>query len=80
MKLLFLGKLRDIAGTAEQELATDRSLDWVGVLAALEPALSAALSDPAVRVARNGELLADRERLSAQSDDELAFLPPVSGG
>jgi molybdopterin synthase sulfur carrier subunit len=80
MRLLFLGKLRDVAGVPEMDLTVERPLDWSGLLAHLEPTLASAVADPAVHVACNGELLRDRERLSAGAGDEVAFLPPVSGG
>ena len=36
--------------------------------------------DEKVKVAHNGTLLADRTSLSAHDGDEIALLPPVSGG
>lgn len=80
MRLLFLGKLRDVAGGPEICLAVEGALDWSGLMARLDPGVAAAIADPAVHVACNGELLRERERLSAGAGDELAFLPPVSGG
>jgi molybdopterin synthase sulfur carrier subunit len=42
--------------------------------------LAAAVRDPRVKVALNGAVLADREALVARHGDEIALLPPVSGG
>ena len=78
VKLVFLGKLAGLAGMAERDLVSP--LDWVGVLAALPLDLAEAVADGKVRVAVNGELLVDKSALSARSGDEVAFLPPVSGG
>lgn len=76
-KLVFLGKLADLAGAAEREVAPGPLAD---VLAALPTALAVALLDERVRIALNGDLIAHPEALVLQGGDELAFLPPVSGG
>ncbi|QDH36249.1 MoaD/ThiS family protein [Porphyrobacter sp. YT40] len=55
-------------------------LGWEGLKAALPPALADALDDPRNRVALNGALLADKAALQAAAGDEIALLPPVSGG
>ncbi|WP_374527723.1 MoaD/ThiS family protein [Novosphingobium sp.] len=75
-KLVFLGRLADIAGRSELDVAPG-SLE--AVLAALDPALALALLDERVRMALNGELIGERGLVLA-AGDELAFLPPVSGG
>ncbi|MFM2300502.1 MAG: hypothetical protein RLZZ84_238 [Pseudomonadota bacterium] len=74
--LVFLGKLADIAGRGELAVAAG-PLD--AVLAGLDPALALALLDERVRIALNGELVGERS-IVLRSGDELAFLPPVSGG
>jgi sulfur-carrier protein len=76
--IVFLGKLADLAGTPAMELAAP--LNWQGLVAALPEALGAAANDPRNRVALNGELLADKADLAAGEGDEIAILPPVSGG
>lgn len=78
LKLVFLGRLEDAAGAPELAVAPASSLD--AVLADLDPALAAALSGERVRLALNGTLVADRGALTLRDGDELAFLPPVSGG
>lgn len=75
---MFLGRLEDAAGEAEREVIHAPSLDRV--LAGLETELVAALADPRVRLAVNGDLVSDRAALVLADGDELAFLPPVSGG
>jgi sulfur-carrier protein len=75
--LVFLGRLADVAGT--NELAVEPGpLDQI--LATLEPALAVALLDERVRIAFNGELLPEPVTIVLGEGDELAFLPPVSGG
>ena len=77
LKLVFLGRLEDAAGAAERTVPHADSL--ADVLAGLEPELAEALRGPRVRVAVNGELVSAQAH--ALSDgDEIAFLPPVSGG
>ena len=78
LKLVFLGRLEDAAGAGEMEVATVATLPEL--LAALEPDLAAALASAKVRLAVNGKLTTDRDALVLRDGDELAFLPPVSGG
>lgn len=76
-RLVFLGRLEDLAGAGEREVAAG---PLEAVLAALEPELAVALLGERVRIALNGALLADRGGIVLGEGDELAFLPPVSGG
>jgi molybdopterin synthase sulfur carrier subunit len=78
LKLVFLGRLVDVAGAAEREVAPVPSI--AALLAGLEPDLSAVLAGPRVRIAVNGNLVADRGVFTLRDGDEVAFLPPVSGG
>ncbi len=76
--VLFLGPLRDAAGMADCEVAAP--LDWEGLLAAVPAELAAQLREPRVHVACAGRVLADKTALDARDGDEVALLPPVSGG
>ena len=76
--MVLLGKLADLGGAPALSLAGP--LDWAGLKAALSDILAEAIDDPRVRVAVNGALLADKAALQAGEDDEIALLPPVSGG
>ena len=78
VKIVFLGKLADLAGAPEREIGGP--LDWAGLLSALEPALAEAVGGHKIRIALNGALLADKSALAAADGDEVALLPPVSGG
>ncbi|QGN54398.1 MoaD/ThiS family protein [Novosphingobium sp. Gsoil 351] len=74
LKVLFLGRLQDAAGAGERMVEYRRHV--AGLIDSFEPALAAALRSPKVRVAVNGAIGA-----SVLTDgDEVAFLPPVSGG
>ena len=74
IKVLFLGRLRDAAG--EDERAVPAQRDVAALICGFEPELAAALRSDKVRVAVNGVLGATE----LADGDEVAFLPPVSGG
>ncbi len=76
-KLVFLGRLEDLAGAAERQVAAGTLAD---VLDALDSDLAAALRADRIRLALNGTLVGDRAAVVLGEGDELAFLPPVSGG
>ena len=76
--ILFLGPLRDLAGV--ETLAVDAPLDWAGLLNAVGPAVAEQLQEERVNVACAGKVLADKVSLNARDGDEVALLPPVSGG
>ncbi|MEM1195189.1 MAG: MoaD/ThiS family protein [Pseudomonadota bacterium] len=78
MKIVFLGPLRDLAGQATLEVPAP--LDWTGLLAAVGPHVAAQLDEERVNVACAGKVLGDKTALSAGYGEEVALLPPVSGG
>lgn len=77
VKLVFLGRLEDLAGP-ELQIETPASL--AAAIAGLEPAVAAAVSEPRIRVAVNGVVIIDPTSVQLRDGDEVAFLPPVSGG
>lgn len=76
--ILFLGPLRDLEGVAAREV--EAPLDWAGLLGAVSEAVADQLAHKRVNVACAGKVLADKTALAAQEGDEVALLPPVSGG
>lgn len=78
-RLLFLGRLEDLAGAPELRVPLSGPTPLAQVVAGLPAALVEALQGPRVRLALNGDLVGP-EGLSLGDEDELAFLPPVSGG
>ena len=78
LKLVFLGRLEDAAGAPDREVAA--AATGAAVLAALDPELAAALSAERIRIAVNGALVRDFAAQALADGDEIAFLPPVSGG
>ncbi len=76
--VVFLGPLRDLA--QDLSVKIEAPLDWAGLLEAVGPPIAEHLRDDRVHVACAGKLLADRTALLAYDGDEVALLPPVSGG
>ncbi len=77
-RLVFLGRLQDLAGAAERLVEAPQASTVDALLDELEPELAAALRSPKVRIAVAGALGGlDR---TVSDGDEVAFLPPVSGG
>jgi molybdopterin synthase sulfur carrier subunit len=83
-RLVFLGRLEELAGRPFEDLASSAPLDWTDVLGWLGEWYSAELAEivdgEKVKVAQNGALVADKRALVLADGDEIAFLPPVSGG
>lgn len=78
IRLVFLGRLEDAAGAPERAAEAVPTLD--ALLDALEPDLAEVLRGDKVRIAVNGALVHSRESPMLSDGDEVAFLPPVSGG
>ena len=78
MRLVFLGKLADLAGAPER--AAEAPLDWGALSELLDGDLADMVAGPKVKLAVNGAVLADKRTLMAVDGDEVALLPPVSGG
>ncbi|MEL7447014.1 MAG: MoaD/ThiS family protein [Pseudomonadota bacterium] len=76
--IIYLGPLRDLAGTESTEI--DAPLDWKALLDAVGPDVADQLLQDRVNIACGGKVLADKTALAAQDGDEIALLPPVSGG
>jgi len=79
MRVLFFAQTRDATGTAELEMKISGSLGvkeiWRALIAA-QPKLAAFRGS--TRLARNGEYADSETKFS--DTDEVALIPPVSGG
>ncbi len=73
-KLLYFGRLAEAVGRADQDLQLGRDMRMAGDLRRLHPALAG----PHVKVVINKSVA--RDDAPVTDDDEIAFLPPVSGG
>ena len=74
LKVLFLGRLQDAAGAGERSVG--HQADVAALIGSFEARLAEALRSDKVRVAVNGAIGAT----ALKDGDEVAFLPPVSGG
>ena len=80
VKVVMLGRLRDVAGWRERDLAPAPSTlsALKAFLAGEDATLGEALDGKGVQAALNKALLRGDAALGA--GDEVAFLPPMSGG
>ncbi len=79
IRLVFLGRLADLAGAGEIELPADAAVTLPAILSQLAEPLAAALREARVKCALNGSIV-PHKGLIVTSGDGLAFLPLVSGG
>ena len=79
-RVLMLGRLRDVAGWRERTLDTPpETLSALrDLLSREDPILGEALAGKGVQAAVNKTLV--REDVALKPEDEIAFLPPMSGG
>jgi len=80
-RLLFFGRLGDLARTGPTHLSLDvpRTVAQIKtMIAAHDPVLGQALHAPTTRVIVNDAFVDDKATVT--DHDEIAFLPPVSGG
>ena len=79
-RVLLFGKLRDVAGWRERAVSpAPASLAALRALLALDdPDLAAALAGPGIQAVVNRQMVRGDHPLVA--GDEVAFLPPMSGG
>jgi len=75
---MFLGRLQELAGATERAVDAAPGATVEALLELLERDLAAQLRSPKVRIAVGGVLGGLDRTLS--DGDEVAFLPPVSGG
>lgn len=85
IRVVYLGRLADVAGRAESEFASSSGdFDWPDLVEVLRNHVNDAIAEEArdhrTKVALNGAIVSDREALVARHGDEVALLPPVSGG
>ncbi|MET0546122.1 MAG: MoaD/ThiS family protein [Caulobacterales bacterium] len=83
-RLLFFGRLADIAGGAERDMPLSPAIGTLTqlreFLAKENSALGEALERPNIRAAINKALAPLRGDFPISDADEIAFMPPLSGG
>ena len=83
IRLVFLGKFGELAPAELAEVSLPREVrtlsDLQGWLAQNAPLLAKAIAATRTRLVLNQEVVHDLSRAIA-SGDEVAFLPPMSGG
>jgi len=77
-RVLLFGRLGDVAGWRERQVAAAGLFAIRDSLAAEDPALGEALAAPGVQIALNQAIVRGDARVGP--DAEVAFLPPMSGG
>ena len=77
-RVLLFGRLSDVAGWREREIASPFLSALKARLTTDDPALGEALAGPGVQVALDQVIVRGDTALNA--DTEVAFLPPMSGG
>ena len=80
-KIVFLGKLKDSAGVSERDVSLPSMStpeELIAFIAGDNEILAAQLSEPSVRIIINKSILPDRVLPDVM--DEVAFMPPLSGG
>lgn len=83
-RVLFFGKLRDVAGVAEMPMPPSAPGGRLSALTRLvtssHPTLLEALSHPSVRVAVDLEIVERGADPELGPHSEVAYMPPMSGG
>jgi molybdopterin converting factor small subunit len=82
-KVLFFGRLRDKSGVAGREVGLERPVPLAAfrrLAAAGDRDLEAALAAPSTLIAVNARLALSLETCLVAPGDEVAFMPPFSGG
>lgn len=82
-RLLFFGRLRDIAGHGERVVSLPHSVETVAELRAWlvaeDAELGAALHTRGIHVVVD-QAVCNRDTQSVRGVSEIAFMPPLSGG
>lgn len=80
-RVVFLGRLRDAAGTSERDIETPTTIaTYLSTLENTQPELHSALTQKGIRTSLNMTLLLVGHDADLKAGDELAFMPPYSGG
>lgn len=81
VKVIYFGRLSDVAGTDEEMLELPEEIGTAGALRSwldLRFDAEGALLEPTVRIAINSEISFDETQIGNAT--EIALMPPVGGG
>ena len=82
-RVLFFGRFRDQAGEAARDIALEGAVALArfrSFAAGGDAELAEALAAPHIRVAINATLISCAAGAMVSPSDEVAFMPPFSGG
>jgi molybdopterin converting factor subunit 1 len=81
-QVLLFGRLKDAFGAASIPLPAGAATaaELRAMLAESNPDLAEMLHSKSIRIAVNQKLVADESAAHISSSDEIALLPPLSGG
>jgi len=80
-KIVFLGWLKDTAGSAERRVtlpAMTTAEELISFVADGDQILAEELAEPSIRIIINKSILLDQ--ILPETIEEVAFMPPLSGG
>ena len=82
--ILFFGKLADIVGVTDIDLTLPSACisfdELITILATENGDLETILRNDSIKLCINHELLIEKKTALISAGDEVAFLPPFSGG
>lgn len=78
VRILYLGRLQDVAGTRSAEIELPQHVATAGAVREWLSQRTPALGHSSVKIVVNDALVGADHPVGSQ--DEIAFLPPVSGG
>ena len=80
-KIVFLGWLKDTAGAAERQVtlpSMTTTEELISFIANGDQLLADELAEPSIRIIINKSILVDQ--ILPETIEEVAFMPPLSGG
>lgn len=82
VKILFFAQSREIVGSKESSIIVPKTTTYADLLESISVAFGLSSIKNNILIAKNTELCADHgeDLITFESNDELAIIPPLSGG